>query len=95
MIDKVVRSSLFHWYREAIEGNPGPIVTLSRAVETFYLFELASDDLYHTCCYLMDNLIEIGILDYNKNIIGKDVMEQEELPFPDADIPEMEELPFA
>lgn len=95
MTEKELRSTLFYWYREAIKGNLGPMVAISRAVQTFYLFDLVSDDIYSITCYLMENLMEIELLDADKNIIGEDISEKETLPFPEVDVPEMEELPFA
>lgn len=100
MSEKQLRFSLLRWYREAVSGNPTPILVLGRAVENFYLFGLVSDELYDFCCCLVDDLIKLEKLDASAYMLGRD-----EEPDPDKaggvpahdmfdDIRE-EDLPFA
>ena len=92
MSEKELRSALFHWYREAINGNPRPFVAILRSVETFYLFDLISDDLYSVSMYLSEDLIELKILDCDGNVIPLPEPEDIEFPFPEFVLPK-EEVP--
>lgn len=95
MNEKDIRSALFHWYREAVSGNPGPFAAILRSVETFYLFDLISEDLYSVSMYLSENLIELEILDCDENVIPLPEPEDPALPFPEVVLSEREVLPFA
>ena len=95
MSDKKLRSALFHWYREALRGNPRPFVSILRSVETFYLFDLISDDLHSVSMYLSEDLIELKILDCDGNAIPLPEPEDIEFPFPEFVLPKEEVLPFA
>lgn len=83
MSDKKLRSALFHWYREALKGNPRPFVSIFRSVETFYLFDLISDHLHSVSMYLSEDLIELKILDCDGNAIPLPELEDIEFPFPE------------
>ena len=95
MSEKELRSALFHWYREAIDNNPGPFAAILRSVETFYLFDLISDELYTVSEYLAENLIELEILDFDGNLIPVPEPEDVKLPFPELVSSGEEDLPFA
>lgn len=86
MNEKQIRSSLLSWYREALAGNPGPMVSIVKAIESLYLFDLVSDSIYDFSCYLLQNLCEIDVLDDGDGVsfwVDK-VLDQEEsevIPF--------------
>lgn len=89
MNEKQLRSSLLSWYREALKGNPAPLETICKAIETLYLFDMVSERISDFSCYLLQNLFEINVLDGNNQSVNLMLQCDEDL-YPD----EEEVLPF-
>lgn len=99
MSEKELRYAILHWYCEALDGNSVPFACIAKSIETFYLFDLISDDLYEFSCYLSEYLYEHGYLSFQMLSDIQDGFssgqDSDSVPFPGAESLEEEVLPFA
>lgn len=69
MNENYLLKKLNEFYREALAGNPAPMLVLSRSLEGMEVLGMLPDLVYDHCCYLIQCLIDQALWDFESEVI--------------------------